>query len=147
MLRTVVTAELRSGLALLSDEEIEAEAQSLWSGVSSVADVEDLARARGIAIEHDDGLPAGCDGLALEHAVVVRPSRSRALLVLRILHELAHHLLGARVHTHADVWRMTLALAWPVERIRHGLPPLDIPPWCLALRAAILAECRVIPAA
>ncbi len=85
---------------------------------------------------------------ALAQALGVRPSRQRALCVLRILHELAHHLLGrSRAHTHADVWRLTLALAWPVRRLRRGLPALEVPMWASELRLLILAESRMIPAA
>lgn len=147
MLQTVVTSEVIAGLALLSDEEIEADAASLWSRVSEVGDAEQLATVRGVRIVADRNLPNGCDGLALEHALIVRPSRQRALWVFRVLHELAHHVLGRRFHTHADVWRLTLALAWPVDRVRRGLRPLEIPPWALAIRAAIIAESRMIPAA
>lgn len=148
MIARTVTDELLAGLALLDDDEIEADAERLWSQCSDVADVDDIARARGVAIEDDRGLPAGVDGLALGHALIVRPSRSRSLWVLRVLHELAHHLLGrSRAHTHADVWRLTLALAWPARRIRRGLPPLSIPAWALAIRVSIVAETLVIPAA
>lgn len=148
MLALTVADEIRSGLAILSDEEIEADAAKLWSKVSDVGDVEDLARVRGVAIEMDRGLPAGIDGLALPHALVVRPSRQRALVVLRILHELAHHLLGrSRAHTHADAWRLTLALAWPVQRIKRGLPCLEVPEWARMMRVLCVQESRLIPAA
>ncbi len=148
MLALTVADEVRAGLAILSDEEIEADADRLWSEVSDVGDAEDLARVRDVPIEYDRDLPAGFDGLALPHVLVVRPSRMRALVVLRILHELAHHLLGSsRAHTHADTWRLTLALAWPVRRLRRGLPSLDIPVWAQELRTLILAESRLITAA
>jgi hypothetical protein len=148
MLALTVADEIRSGLAILSDEEIEADANRLWSKVSDVADVEDLARARKVKIEPDRALPDGIDGLALPHALVVRPSRQRALWVLRILHELAHHLLGrSRAHTHADTWRLTLALAWPARRIKDGLPCLEIPEWARMLRVLCVQESRMIPAA
>ena len=71
----------------------------------------------------------------------------RTLWVLRVLHELAHHLIATRHHTHADVWRLTLALAYPVHRVRAGLGPLEIPGWSLSLRAVVLTESRVISAA
>ncbi len=148
MLALTVADEVRSGLAILSDEEIEADAARLWASVSDVGDAEDLARVRGVSLAHDAGLPRGIDGLALPHVIIVRPSRSRSLLVLRILHELAHHLLGqSRVHTHADVWRLTLALAWPVERVRRGLPCLEVPEWFRMLRVLCVAESRMISAA
>lgn len=147
MLQSVVVRELSAGLALLSDEEIEATAAQAWETLSDVGDVEDLARARGVEIRAERDLPDGFDGLALPHALLVRPSRLRTLWVLRVLHELAHHLLGLRHHTHADVWRLTLALAYPVHRVRAGLGPLEIPGWSLSLRAAVLTESRVISAA
>lgn len=148
MLALTVADEIRSGLAILSDEEIEADANKLWSKVSDVGDVEDLARVRNVAVETDRNLPPGIDGLALPHALVVRPSRHRELLVLRILHELAHHLLGrSRAHTHADAWRLTLALAWPVQRIKRGLPCLEIPEWARTMRVLCVQESRLIPAA
>lgn len=148
MLALTVADEVRAGLALLSDEEIEADAARPWSQVSDVGDVEDLARVSGVGIAYDRDLPQGVDGLATPYALIVRPSRQRSLCVLRVLHELAHYLLGSsRMHTHADVWRLTLALAWPVTRIRRGLPPLDVPLWAIELRALILAESRIIPAA
>jgi len=106
------------------------------------------SRAHGVIVCPDRDLPRGVDGLALPHALIVRPSRQRALYVLRLLHELAHHLLGqSRAHTHADVWRLTLALAWPVLRFRRGLPSLEVPLWASELRALIVAESRLIPAA
>jgi len=148
LLSLTVTDEVRAGLAILSDEEIEADADRLWSQVTDVGDAEDLARARGVLVCADRDLPQGVDGLALPYALVVRPSRTRALWVIRLLHELAHHLLGlSRAHTHADVWRLTLALAWPVRRFRRGLPSLDIPLWAQELRTLILAESRLISAA
>lgn len=148
LLSLTVADEVRSGLAILSDEEIEADAERLWSQVSEVGDAEDLARAHGVIVCPDRDLPRGVDGLALPHALIVRPSRQRALYVLRLLHELAHHLLGqSRAHTHADVWRLTLALAWPVLRFRRGLPSLEVPLWASELRALIVAESRLIPAA
>lgn len=133
---------------MLSDEEIEADAARLWAEVSDVGDAEDLARVREVGIEFDHDLPDGLDGLALPHVLVVRPSRLRALVVLRILHELAHHLLGmSRVHTHPDAWRLTLALAWPVTRIRRGLPCLEVPDWARNIRALCVEESRMISAA
>lgn len=148
MLQSVVVKELTAGLALLSDEEIEATAAQAWELLSDVGDVEDLARARGIEVRAERDLPEGFDGLALPHALLVRPSRLRALWVLRVLRELVqHHLIATRHHTHADVWRLTLALAYPIHRVRAGLGPLEIPGWSLSLRAAVLTESRVISAA
>lgn len=148
LLALVVADEVRSGLALLSDEEIEADAARPWRDASDVSDAEDLVRQSGVALAFERELPPGIDGLALPHVLIVRPSRNRQLVVLRILHELAHWLLGiSRAHTHADVWRLTLALAWPVPRIRRALPSLDIPVWALELRALIIAESRLITAA
>jgi len=81
----------------------------------------------------------------------LRDARKRLGLTQEELAEragLAHHLLGcSRAHTHADVWRLTLALAWPVRRFRRGLPSLDIPVWAQELRTLILAESRLITAA
>lgn len=147
MIQSVVEREITSGLALLSDEEIEATAADAWSGLSDVGDVEDLTRKRGVEVEPERDLPDGFDGLTLPTKLLVRPSRIRALWVLRVLHELAHHYLAKRFHTHADVWRLTLALAWPVDRVKRGVRPLEIPPWSMALRGLILEESRVISAA
>lgn len=147
MLQSVVTREMTAGLALLSDEDVEATAVTAWAGLSDVGDAEDLVRAREVELVEERDLPDGFDGLALPWKLLVRPSRLRALWVLRVLHELAHHLLAARYHTHADVWRLSLALAWPIHRVRAGLGPLEIPAWSLELRAAVLEETRVISAA
>lgn len=148
VLAQTVNDEVRAGLAILTGHEIEADATSAWKTLSEVGDVEDLVRARKITVEPDRDLPEGVDGLALPHVLVVRPSRRRDLWVLRVLHELAHHILGRkRVHTHADVWRLTLALAWPLHRIRKGLPCLEIPPWAEAMRVLCVEESRMIPAA
>jgi hypothetical protein len=147
LLRSVATLEVASGLAVLSDEELEAIAAQAWEGLSEVGDVEDLARRRGVEVEPERDLPEGFDGLALPHKLLVRPSRTRGLWVLRVLHELAHHWLAERFHTHADVWRLTLALAWPLQRVRRGSPCLEIPPWAQELRTLVLAESRLIPAA
>lgn len=150
MLQSVVVCEVTAGLALLSDESVEATAAQAWADLSDVGDAEDIARAARITVREERSLPVGFDGLALPtlSLVLVRPSRSRGLWVLRVLHELAHCALRAEsVHTHADVWRLTLALAWPLHRVRAGLPPLEIPPWALSLRAAVLEETRVISAA
>lgn len=46
----------------------------------------------------------------------------------------------------AEDWD-TLALAWPVLRFRRGLPSLEVPLWASELRALIVAESRLIPAA
>lgn len=147
LLQSVVTSEVTSGLAVLSDEELEAIAADAWEGLTDVGDVEDLVRRRDVEVEPERGLPDGFDGLALPHKLLVRPSRIRALWVLRVLHELAHHYVCERFHTHADVWRLTLALAWPVRRVRRGLPCLEIPAWARELRVLSLAENRAISAA
>lgn len=147
MLQTIVTSEVTAGLALLSDEEIEATATDAWVGLTDVGDVEDLVKMRGVEVIAERGLPDGFDGIALPHRLLVRPSRQRALWVLRVLHELAHHYLWPTQHTHADVWRLALALAWPLDRVRRGLRHLEIPTWSVTLRAAMLEESRVISAA
>lgn len=147
LLQSVVTSEVSSGLAIFSDEELEAIAADAWEGLSDVGDVDDLARRREVEVVPERGLPDGFDGLALPHKLLVRPSRIRGLWVLRVLHELAHHWIADRFHTHADVWRLTLALAWPVHRLRRGLPCLEIPPWARELRMLVVAESRLISAA
>lgn len=78
---------------------------------------EGLARGQGIDVEVDHGLPPGIDGIAVDRLslVIVRPSRDRALLMLRILHELAHLVLqrlGVR-HSHGDVWALAVAMGAP----------------------------------
>jgi hypothetical protein len=120
VIQSVVEREITSGLALLSDEEIEATAADAWSGLSDVGDVEDLTRKRGVEVEPERDLPDGFDGLTLPTKLLVRPSRIRALWVLRVLHELAHHYLAKRFHTHADVWALTLAMGAPL-RVLRGL--------------------------
>ncbi len=147
MLQSVVTSEVTAGLSLLSDQEIEAIAVDAWQGLSDVGDVDDLVRRREVEVVPERNLPDGFDGLALPHKLLVRPSRIRGLWVLRVLHELAHHWLASRFHTHADAWRLTLALAWPAFRVRRGLRSLEIPEWALTLRVLILEESRVISAA
>ena len=49
VLQSVVTREMTAGLALLSDEDVEATAVTAWAGLSDVGDAEDFVRARGRA--------------------------------------------------------------------------------------------------
>ena len=147
MLYSLVRDEVTAGLALLSDEEVEATAAHAWGDLEDPTP-EDLARRRGVTVVPARDLPVPFDGLVVDDVLFVRPSRTRGVWFLRLLHELAHHYLGAaRAHTHADVWRLSLALAWPVPRVRAGLPAVEIPGWALTIRAGVLAETRVITAA
>lgn len=113
---------------------------------------EGLAKGQGIDVETDNGLPDGIDGIALEEfsLVVVRPSRDRALLRLRILHELAHLVLqrlGMR-HSHGDVWALAVAMgapqsAYPKAMRRRALVlalATGLPAYAAALRIVMLAE-------
>lgn len=91
-------------------------------------------------------LPEGILGFVDGSRILVTPRKNRALMVLVILHELAHLMLrqaGMR-HEHSDVWRLTLALAMP-RRIARGAPgdlaaAGGVPWWAAKLRLGYLVE-------
>ena len=106
---------------------------------------EGLAKGQGAEVDVRH-LPEGILGFVDGRRILVAPRKSRALMVLVILHELAHVMLreaGMR-HEHSDVWRLALALAMP----RRGLDraPGDVaarhavPWWAAKLRLQYLAE-------
>jgi len=75
-------------------------------------------------------------GCLLPGMLTVRPTPCDQLWNLRILHELAHLLLGEHYpqHNHADVWALTLALAVPRGTLRRIGEARHVPPWALRLR-------------
>lgn len=85
-----------------------------------------MAAGQGVEVVVEPGLPPGVDGLALKTLalLIVRPALDRALLALRILHELAHLILDRLgwAHTHGDVWFLALAIAVPRSMIRSQCP-------------------------
>jgi len=118
------------------------------------ADAEQLARAADCEVHERRDCPV--DGFVFDprdpahprrRIIVVRSRRDRCRVVLAILHELAHVLLdrACPVHSHADVWCLTLALALPLRALRRMQrhAPLDaatlaviatIPVWAVRIR-------------
>lgn len=110
------------------------------------AGAEGLARGQGVEVIITK-LPAGVLGITDGDTRIVASSRrSRAMLAIVILHELAHIMLrasGVR-STHADVWRLTLALAVP-RRDAHGAAGdvavrCEVPWWAAKMRLGYLRE-------
>lgn len=74
-----------------------------------------LARAAGLEVAHEPGLPASVPALLVGLVILLRRRTDARRETLAILHELAHYLLARAepLHTHADVWALTLLLAAP----------------------------------
>ena len=107
---------------------------------------EGIARGQGVEVVITR-LPAGVLGITDgDTRIVASPRRSRALLVIVILHELAHILLrvsGVRA-THSDVWRLALALAMPRRSVTGAVGDIaarcSVPWWAAKMRVSYLAE-------
>ena len=127
----VMDEALREGLAL------EAHARAclpLWFPAP-----EDLAAALGLVVLRDRACLPG--QVAFGGGVVAVRPRGRASLDegLGVLHELAHHLLGDRHHSHGDVWLLALALGVPRDRVeRVGLYRVRMPGWAVGIRLEML---------
>lgn len=108
---------------------------------------EGIARGQGVEVV-TLALPRGLLGLVHGDRILVHPRRDTALLLIVILHELAHILMRRMglAHTHADVWRLTLALAMP-RRLRAPTPgdlaiASGAPWWAARMRHRYLAALR-----
>lgn len=105
---------------------------------------EGLVRGQRLRLVITPDLPPGVEGqLSPSGNLYVRRSADPAHELLVALHELAHHLLEGTEHTHADVWRVALALGAPkplVRRARGDAVALaastGLPVWACALRLA-----------
>lgn len=112
--------ELRSGEARVDVAVLEALAEHPHA-LAPTAAVPELVAAAGLSLAPAPDLPPGVEALLVPTGLVLaRPRRDTARARLAVLHEVAHHLLGcaALVHTHADVWALTLALAAPRSVVR-----------------------------
>lgn len=95
-------------------------------------------------------LPPGTPG-ALVDRTIIYCTRSRARELV-ILHEVSHHLLRSREHTHADVVALTLVLALPDPVLRSALAAGElstdgcaarqpwVPRWAIDLRILVAAR-------
>lgn len=114
------------GLAILQHE------------LAGSASVSELVRSAGLRVVRSRDLPDTVAGLLVGTTILLRPKKLVAAELLAILHEVAHHLLRAVQHRHADVWRLTLALArprGPEKAFRLALDDSDqIPGWALRIR-------------
>lgn len=89
-------------------------------------------------------LPPGVEGqLSPSGNLYVRRCDDPAHELLVALHELAHHLLAGTEHTHADVWRLALALGAPKPLVRRAkgdavslAAATGLPVWACELRLA-----------
>lgn len=105
---------------------------------------EGLARGQRLRLVITRDLPPGVEGqLSPSGNLYVRRCDDPAHELLVALHELAHHLLGGTEHTHADVWRLALALGAPKPLVRHArgdavalAAATGIPVWACELRIA-----------
>lgn len=152
-----VVDEIRSGISLLDSDEVEGIANGTWgrsakndNGTTPTAEA--LVAAHGGVVVYDPLLPNGFDGLVIPHSAtaatfVIRPHKHSPVESLRIVHELGHWRLRFVAHTHADVWRVAIAILWPSDRLMRGCGPVLAPSWALKMRLAMVAECGLIPAA
>lgn len=120
-------AELRSGERLCDAHEL----AGIAVGARLVAEersARGLARAAGLEVAYEASLPAAVPALLVGLVILLRRRTDARRETLAILHELAHHLLAraATLHTHADVWALTLLLATPPAALSrllaHGAP-------------------------
>lgn len=85
-----------------------------------------LAAGQGLTLARVTDLPRGFGGLAVDDVAVVQARRDGAEELLAALHEIAHALLARLDHSHADVWRLALALGAPQRVARMHAAPLDL---------------------
>lgn len=72
-----------------------------------------LVEAAGATLVMVDDLPSHLDGMTVGSRIYVQRRIDFARVLLAIFHELAHWLLRDTWHTHADVWRLAIALGAP----------------------------------
>ncbi len=87
---------------------------------------EGLAAGQGVTLARFGDLPSGLDGFAVDAVLAVRWRRDEAVELLAALHELAHPMLANLDHTHADVWRLALALGAPARVARIHCDPVAL---------------------
>lgn len=144
----VAVDEIEGDAPIADQWSIETTATDLYARAGS-ANPEALAEAAEAEVVYANDLPAGFEGLVLNGRIYVRKSRNRRRMMLALLHELAHWLLGDAC-SHGDVWCLTLALGAPMpvlKRLRHagGLSLVslyweaELPRWALAARLRMWA--------
>lgn len=119
-LESTALLEIREDYPLADAYVLESIASALHAKVPTGVP-ERLVAAAGCELVVRPDLPV--EGVLFrERIIVVRARRDRRLVVLAMLHELAHALLlrAGIGHSHGDVWCLTLALAYPLPRI-HAL--------------------------
>jgi hypothetical protein len=147
----IALAEIQGSAPVADGAVLEAMAAAAHDDES--LDVDDVAAAVGCEVRTERALPDGVDAVLLPGGIVLaRPRRDARRVLFAILHELAHQMLidAGIAHSHADVWRLTLALAAPLALLRRlrGETPLtlrdlhwsvQLPAWALRVRFEMLA--------
>ena len=110
-----------------------------------------IAELHDLEVRYDRGLPPEVPAMLLAGIIVVKKGLDARREALAIWHELAHYLLRSSLHTHGDVWALTLLLAappWVLEGLRSA-QCLDadrlawdatIPRWAAVERLALAEE-------
>ena len=105
---------------------------------------EDLANALELLVLWNAFVSGCCHGSLFDDVIVVSPSKLRGRAALAVVHEIAHHLLEARVgvYTHGDVWLLTLCLAVPGNRLGLARQAVSLPwpRWVVGLRGRLERE-------
>lgn len=122
---------------------VEAFADSARDGADGNG-VEGMVRGQALTLIITPDLPAGVEGqLSPSGNLYVRRSDDPAHELLVALHELAHQLLDGTEHTHADVWRVALALGAPMPMVRRArgdavalAASTGLPVWACEIRIA-----------
>lgn len=130
----VALEEIEGGAPISDAWELEALATAARTRCPS-PDADTIAAACGCRVVREAALPPGADGMLLPSGtILVRARRDARRTDVAILHELAHWLLerAGALHSHADVWCLTLALAVPLG---HDHPVVSVSPWALAARS------------
>ena len=143
--------EIEGGYPLASVVDLESIARVAYVRCPhGTADGEPVDVARAVAVLNrvpvieDRQLPGEAPAALMDGTIYVRPHKDPKRLALLILHELAHALLerARMMHSHADVWYLTMALAIPrevLDRMRLN-KPVNVrawPVWVLGVRLAV----------
>lgn len=118
--------------------------EALAEHARSVADTDDprdIAGAQCVAVREVERIAQGLPAALTRSRIYVSADLPKTLVLLAILHELAHFLVEREgwIDTHSDVWRLTLMLAMPRSMCRgRSVEDLaaaaGVPWWAAALR-------------
>lgn len=106
-----------------------------------------LVARHGLVLEYDHGFPEGEMGLVLGSKIILATGMREPRRVAVGSHEFCHWKEGdARWDAaHADIWAMTLMLAWPLSAMRAGAGPVfPFPAELVVLRAQMPTAARVL---